>query len=268
MTDLVKAEALLREAAETFIMPRWRSLSEGEVEEKSGPQDLVTVADREAELFLTRALEDLLPGSKVIGEEAVSAGTVSAAALAGEGTFWLVDPVDGTNNFVHGSDRFGVMAALVRDQKVRAGLIYLPVDGRCAVAEEGSGAFFGGERLRCGGTKPFSEASGDFSRTYVEEPYRSTFDLATRKGRETRQGRCSAYAYTDTARGIIDYVIQYIMTPWDHAPGQIIVEEAGGRFGFLPDGEAYTPVAREPRPMLVTGRAGDWEGYAEVLGEV
>jgi fructose-1,6-bisphosphatase/inositol monophosphatase family enzyme len=266
VTDLAKAEALLREAAETYIMPRWRSLSEEEVEEKTGPQDLVTIADREAELFLTEALEALLPGSKVVGEEAVSAGTVSPDILSEEGTFWLVDPVDGTNNFVRGSDRFGVMAALVQGQKVRAGLIYLPVDGRCAVAEEGSGAFFGGERLRAGEAKPFAEAAGDFSRTYVEEPYRSTFDLATRKGRETRQGRCSAYAYTDTARGIIDYVIQYIMTPWDHAPGQIIVEEAGGRFGFLPGGEAYTPVARAPRPMLVTRCAEDWEGYAEVLG--
>jgi fructose-1,6-bisphosphatase/inositol monophosphatase family enzyme len=265
MTDLTKVEALLREAADRYIMPRWRSLSEDQVAEKSGPQDLVTIADREAELFLTRALEDLLPGSKVIGEEAVSAGTVSAEHLAGEGTFWLVDPVDGTNNFVRGSDRFGVMAALVRDQKVRAGLIYLPVDGRCAVAEEGSGAFFGGERLGSTGTKPFSQASGDFSRTYVEEPYRSTFDLATRKCRETRQGRCSAYAYTDTARGIIDYVIQYIMTPWDHAPGQIIVEEAGGRFGFLPDGRSYTPVARAPRPMLVTRCADNWETYSKVL---
>lgn len=268
LPEMDVVEARMREVADEVILPRFRSLGKDEVTEKTGPRDLVTVADREAEERLTPILEGLLPGSRVVGEEAVSAGTISTEALCEDGDTWLVDPVDGTWNFVQGSDLFGVMVALVRRREVVQGWILFPVSGECAKAELGGGAFLGEKRLERRGVKPFSEATGDYSSAYVDEPYRTAFTKAMKGVKGTRAGHCSACAYTDLARGDLDFVIQYKMSPWDHAPGQLLVEEAGGRFGFLPDGEGYTPVPRHDRPMLVTGVAENWSTYAAAMRDI
>ncbi|MEO1658529.1 MAG: inositol monophosphatase [Pseudomonadota bacterium] len=258
-------EALIREACETFIMPRFRALGEGEVVEKDGPMDLVTVADREAEVFLTEHLEKLVAGSKVIGEEAVSQGLTSPDLLLEDRDLWLVDPVDGTYNFVQGSDRFGVMVAFLRGGETVKSWIFLPVEDGCVIAEKGAGARLRGEPSAPRRGVPFSEATGDYSKVYVDEPHRSILDAGVARSAGTHQGRCSAHGYTELARGIQDYFVQYIMTPWDHAPGQLIVEEAGGRFALMPSGERYTPVPRRNQPMLITGDAAVWEDYAHQL---
>ncbi len=268
VNHLETVEALMREAAETLILPRWKSLAEGDVEEKDGPQDLVTIADQEAEAFLTPHLQDLIPGSIVIGEEAVSAGTVSPEFLKDGGDCWLVDPVDGTWNFVQGSERFGVMVARVQRREVVQSWILYPVDGRCLVAEKGAGATFGGERLGPHAAKPFPAAHGDYSATYVKEPFRSAFDKVAERCAGHHSGRCSAYAYGDLARGLLDFTFYCKLSPWDHAPGQLIVEEAGGRFGFLKDSAPYTPIPRPDQPMLATASAEAWPMYAEEMAGV
>lgn len=263
--NLDEVEALLRDVAERVILPRFRALGEGEIEEKNGPGDLVTIADREAELLLTDAFQAMVPGSVVVGEEAVSAGNVSPELLNEKRDLWIVDPVDGTWNFVQGSDRFGVMCAYFARGELAKSWIYYPVDGRCALAERGGGATFGGERIGAHAAAPFTEAKGDFSPIYVEEPWRARFLQTTKNSGTMRMGHCSAYAYGDLARGLLDYVLQYKMTPWDHAPGQLLVEEAGGRFGILPDGERYRPVPQDDRPMLCTASEEAWESYKKAL---
>lgn len=88
------------------------------MEEKS-PGELVTVADREAEAWLTPRLAALVPGSRVVGEEAVEADPSLLEGLEG-GVAWLLDPVDGTSNFARGEARFAMMAALLRDGEALA----------------------------------------------------------------------------------------------------------------------------------------------------
>jgi fructose-1,6-bisphosphatase/inositol monophosphatase family enzyme len=258
-------EEAIREAAERLIMPRFRELSPDDIEQKAHAEDLVTVADREAEWFLTKKLEAIVPGSKVVGEEAVSLGKTGTGILDEDRELWLVDPVDGTGNFVKGKERFGVMVARIRGGEVIESWIFPPVDGRMAHAAKGAGSTLGGHRLEGRKGVPYKESFGDYSGIYVDEPWRSRFDRNTTDAGGYRQGRCSAYAYLDTAGGLIDFVVQYKMTPWDHAAGQLLVEEAGGRFGFLPGGEPYTPVGRDDRPMLVTADRGMWEPYAAAL---
>lgn len=265
MVSAETVERLIREVADRLILPRFRSLSSDDITTKTGPHDLVTIADREAEEALVPELQALLPGSQVVGEEGVSLGATSTALLEDDDPVWLVDPVDGTYNFVHGSDRFGVMVALCQRQVVQQAWIYFPVDGRCLTAARGEGAFFDNQRLENTAQRAWESTCGDYSHSYVEEPYRSAFLKATASTAEVRQGRCSAYAYSDLAQGLIDFVVQYQMTPWDHAAGQLIVEEAGGRFGFLPGGEAYTPIMREGRPLLATACRDSWADYASRL---
>src|SRR6185437_792815 len=95
------------------VMPRFEKLESGDISEK-GPGDLVTVADIAAEHRLTPALRGLLPGSLVVGEEAVAADPAVLALLDGDDYVWVVDPIDGTANFAAGIPLFAVMVALIR----------------------------------------------------------------------------------------------------------------------------------------------------------
>ena len=97
---------LIREVAATVVLPRFRHLATDEVHQKA-PGDLVTIADQESERELTRGLTALLPGSTVVGEEAAAADPGVLDRLDGRGPIWIVDPVDGTNNFAAGTARAG-----------------------------------------------------------------------------------------------------------------------------------------------------------------
>ena len=260
-----EVQALMREAAAELVLPRFRQLSDHEIDTKSHPGDLVTIADREAEEWLTPRLMDLLPGAVVVGEEATSADPAVLDRLEEDAPVWLVDPVDGTANFVDGSPRFGLMIALAHGGETRAGFIYAPVENVMAVGVKGQGAVLDGVSMRGRVNRPFTQAFGDYSSKYVEPPLRDHLTAAFEGSAGTRAGHCSAYAYLDTARGEIDFVLQYLMTPWDHAAGVLMVEEAGGRFGFLDDGSPYTPVRRAPRAALITGDAGMWEEYRKQM---
>ena len=120
--------ALLQEACARYVMPRYRQLGQDEIEEKSGPNDLVTIADHQAETFLTPALSELVDGV-VIGEEACAADP-ELRGRAGAPVAWTVDPVDGTGNFVKGNDRFCSMVALLKHGRPVRSWIYVPLQER------------------------------------------------------------------------------------------------------------------------------------------
>lgn len=147
-------EEAVRKAAAQEIMPRWRRLAAHEVDQKAGPHDLVTDADRKAELYLTEVLPRLLPGSVVVGEEAVHANPASYGAIRGEAPVWIVDPVDGTRQFVRGEEGFCTLVALAHRGVVHASWTYAPAGDRLATAARGGGAFLDGERLYAGPPEP------------------------------------------------------------------------------------------------------------------
>src|SRR5271154_887994 len=145
--DLARVEAAIREVAAAEIMPRFRNLASGDMHEKQ-PGQLVTITDTEAELRLTPMLRDLLPGSVVVGEEGVAEDPSRLAWVAGETPVWLVDPVDGTQNFAEGKAVFATMVALLHQGRAVASWIFDPVTGRMATAEQGAGAYLDGARLQ------------------------------------------------------------------------------------------------------------------------
>lgn len=150
-------EDAVRKAAAQEIMPRWRRLADHEVDRKSGPHDLVTDADRQAELYLTEALSALLPGSVVVGEEAVHANPASYEGIRGEAPVWIIDPVDGTRQFVHGDTGFCTLVALALGGVVHASWTFAPVHEELATAVRGQGAFLDGVRLHAGSPDPGSD---------------------------------------------------------------------------------------------------------------
>jgi fructose-1,6-bisphosphatase/inositol monophosphatase family enzyme len=144
--DLDSVAQVLRDAAESEILPRFRQLAAADIREK-GPGDLVTVADEAAEIAITPRLLALLPGSIVVGEEAAAADPELLRHLSGDQSVWVIDPIDGTANYASGVPVFAVMVALIRDDRTIASWIYDPISGEMAMAKAGSGVSVAGDTL-------------------------------------------------------------------------------------------------------------------------
>ena len=267
--DPQKVTDALQFVAAELILPRFRNLAAGEISSKSSPTDLVTIADREAEAALIPILTGLWPGSTVIGEEGVAENPALLQQLGPDGVFWIVDPVDGTWNFTQGNEQFGTMVALVVEGETVMSWIYPPLTGHCATAEKGSGAFWQGQRLATRKDVSFEHAVADYSPKYMTDHWRDRLTPSIAKTASKRRGRCSAYAYLDMLTGKIDLTLSGMIFPWDHAPGTLMVAEAGGHTAFLEDGEIYRPIPHGKKPMLTVADKALWAVYAQaLLGEV
>ncbi|MGW6923651.1 inositol monophosphatase family protein [Streptomyces sp. NPDC054950] len=222
-------EEAVRKAAAAEIMPRFRQLGAHEVDQKSGPHDLVTDADRNAELYLTRALGALLPGSVVVGEEAVHANPATYEAIQGDAAVWIVDPVDGTRQFVHGDDGFCTLVALVRHGVLLASWTYAPARDQLATAVRGGGAFLDGERLFAGPPEPGRDLVVATSHPdYTTDEQKSALLGVWTDGVAPRACGSAGLEYLAIARGELDATAFSWEAAWDHAAGLLLVEEAGG----------------------------------------
>lgn len=222
-------EAAVRKAAAAEIMPRFRRLAAHEVDQKSGPHDLVTDADRQAELYLTEALGALLPGSVVVGEEAVHANPASYEAIQGDKPVWIVDPVDGTRQFVHGDPGFCTLVALAQGGVLLGSWTYAPARDQLATAIRGRGAFLDGERLHAGPPEPGRdlEVATSHPDYTTDEQKRALLGLWT-DGVAPRACGSAGLEYLAIARGELDATAFSWEAAWDHAAGLLLVEEAGG----------------------------------------
>ena len=234
---------LLREVAAAVITPRFRSLDDDEVMEKN-PGDLVTVADREAEVILTRRLLEAYPDAVVLGEEAYAADRgLMDRYLAAEHAF-TVDPVDGTKNFVAGSPDHAVMVAEVVGGETVRSWIHQPAHRVSWTAERGAGTVREGEPVT---TTPVGEGTTPRGVTSAWSLKGHTLDGLAPMG---LSWVCCGVDYPRLLEGETDYIVYSRSNPWDHAPGALMVTEAGGCVAH-PDGTRYTP--RSLRPGLVVG---------------
>ncbi|WP_406135608.1 inositol monophosphatase family protein [Streptomyces sp. NBC_01089] len=266
--DVTEVDAVVREAAAAEILPRFRQLAAHEIAEKSGPHDLVTVADRGAEDHLTAALTALLPGSVVVGEEAVAADPSSYAAIRGDAPVWIVDPVDGTRQFVRGEPGFCTLVALAHRGELLASWTYAAALDEMAVAVRGGGARLNGELLQAGSPAPGAELRVATSHPDFTTPEQKSSLLALRtEGVRTRPCGSAGLEYLAIARGTLDAVAFNWELAWDHAAGLLLVEEAGGAHLTL-TGEPFrvtggnalpftaardTATARRVRQLLAAG---------------
>lgn len=253
-----RVATILRDVAAEVIEPRFANLTAGDVQEKA-PDELVTVADTEAEHLLVRRLGELLPDVPVVAEEASAAeGIVRYDLLADAPRVWLIDPVDGTSNFVAGSSDWGVMAALVERGRTVLSWIWRPVDRRLYVAERGGGASVDGTRILP--PEPPAEAArlrGGVLRRFLDQATLDTVDANAGRFAGITTGRmCAAVEYPLIAEGVQDFAVFGRTLPWDHGPGALLVEEAGGVARRL-DGTPYEP-HQATRGLLVAASGETW----------
>jgi len=252
----------MSDVTERIIMPRYKSLADGDVRSKTHPGDLVTIADEEAERELTRILANLLRGSRVVGEESVAEEPDILNQLETDDPVWIIDPIDGTSNFVNGSPRFGVVIALAEGGETTMGWIFNPISKEFVHAERGGGTWLGsleGESRQLTITSVDKNVLADMA-AGLNHP-----DFALLKGkfaRVTRHGS-AAHDYWSLADGNMQVLCYRRLKPWDHAAGALIHAEAGG-YNRLLSGEAYNPCKQNQVGLLCAPSAEVWKSVAEL----
>jgi fructose-1,6-bisphosphatase/inositol monophosphatase family enzyme len=256
---------LIREVAATEVLPRFRHLTSDEIVQKA-PGDLVTIADKESEKVLTRGLTALLPGSVVVGEEAVAADPTVLDRMKDAGAVWIVDPVDGTNNFAAGKTPFAVMVGLMRDGEPVASWILDPVENHLTVAEAGSGAYRDGVRLKTRTDDPgVATLRGAVAGKYLPDHLREMASSHAAAFAEIHQGHhCAGYEYPSIALDEQQFAVFWLVLPWDHVPGTLIMREAGGTAAHL-DGSRYVPAVSTKRGLLVAANEDIWRTVRDGL---
>ena len=254
--------AIMQDAANRAVLPRYQSLSADQIDAKAA-DDVVTIADKEAELILAEGLARLLPEAAIVGEEAAHADPALLERL-GDALCWIIDPIDGTNNYAAGKPPFGLMVALSQAGETVAGWILDPLTGRFAHAHRSAGAFIGEDRIaaRSTGQQPpvaaislvfMDPAQRQAMKDHIA-PHYSLVDIP----------RCAAEQYPRLVLGVNDCSIFERTLAWDHAAGVLYVNEAGGK-AARPDGRPYR-VDEAHLPGLI-GAASErlWDDLARRL---
>lgn len=202
--------------------------------------DLVTDVDEASERLIVGRIRERYPRDGIVAEE-----TSSTAVL--QGRRWIVDPVDGTANFVHTHPFVAVSIALHDDQGPAVGVVHAPFLGEVYHAVRGGGAFLNGRPLRVSATDAFARsllATGfpfKAGKGKLDEYMRLVAD-AIRGSHDVRRAGSAALDLAFTAAGRVDGYFEVGLAPWDLAAGVLLVTEAGGRVTGWP-GDAGPPVA-------------------------
>lgn len=276
--DLREFADKVRQAAWQEILPRFQAVRDLDVRAKADATDLVTAADEEAERFLKREFERMMPGALFVGEESASLDPGLLDRLDHAETAVVVDPLDGTANFVAGMPLFGVMAAVVDQGRAVAGVIYDPISDDWMMAERGNGAFLvrpdGTERrLAVSARAPLADMVGYVSTDFVPPEIKPDILARLAKVRMFSSHRCAAHMYRAFAGGHGHFVMLDRLTPWDHLAGTLIATEAGAHVACL-DGSPYNTskragallTATDPDSWQILAREvfahDSWEGSA------
>jgi fructose-1,6-bisphosphatase/inositol monophosphatase family enzyme len=253
--------AIMRRATELAIRPRYRSLQAHHVSEKA-EDDIVTIADRESEIILAEGLARLLPEAAIVGEEAAHADPTLARKL-GDALCWIIDPLDGTNNFAAGRPPFGIIVALAEAGETVAGWIYDPLTGRCCRAERGKGAFVDDERVHSVGSGQAKPVVAITLGLVDPERAARVRDVFEQSCTFADNPRCAAEQYPRLALGQNDIAFFNRTFAWDHAAGVLFLNEAGGKAARY-DGSAYR-TDDDKTGVLAASTPALWAWMSELL---
>lgn len=259
---------ILREAARSEILPRFRALPDHAIRAKSSPLDLVTDADVAAEAAISRALARAFPGATIVGEEAASRDPAMLDSLGDAALAFVVDPIDGTKNYASGLPLFGVMAAVLERGETVAGVIVDPIGDDWACAAAGRGAWLeradGTRRpLAVATPRPPDESLGIVSWMFLSPPLKASVTANLPRVAGACDYRTAAHEYRLAAAGHYDFLLFGKLAPWDHLAGTLIHREAGGYCACL-DGSAYR-WSSTGEGLLCAADEASWRALRETL---
>lgn len=200
---------------------------------KRSPIDLVTKVDKACERLIQQQLQRAYPDFDFLGEE-------RGQRTAASDYRWIVDPIDGTNNFVHGFPFFGVSIGLEYRGHMVVGVIYDATRDELFTAVRGGGARLNGRRIHVSPTKQIAHSllSTGFSTNFLkqDQPYLGWFKTLQRKSHGIRRMGSTVLCLAALAAGRLEGFYEQDLWPWDIAAGILIVTEAGGRVSNLQGG--------------------------------
>jgi myo-inositol-1(or 4)-monophosphatase len=227
--DLDLAERAARTAGDV-LMSYYGRPAEG-VSSKSSSTDLVSDADREAERAIRELLEAERPDDGLVAEE-------GSRAQAASGRRWVVDPLDGTINFLYGFPAWAVSVALEDSEGLAVGVVHSPISRETFHAVRGEGAFVGDRRLHVRDSRPLAQALVATGFSYEAEQRARQADVIREllpRARDIRRAGAAALDLAWLAAGRVDAFFERGLKHWDWAAGRLLVEEAGGVVEWLED---------------------------------
>ena len=230
MTDQINWQRV-REQAETWIREAGKMIKDTinspiNVETKSSPDDLVTNKDREVEQFLIKKIRDQYPDHHIVSEEGFGD---EVKALSG--VLWLLDPIDGTMNFVHQHRHFAISIGIYENGVGRVGLIYDVMADDLYHAVKGQGAFLNEHRMPKLNEGALETAVFGINATWINTNRRIDPEImrpVVRKTRGTRSYGSAAIEIAYVASGLMDAYFTMRLKPWDYGAGLVLLEEVGG----------------------------------------
>ncbi|QEH35907.1 Inositol-1-monophosphatase [Aquisphaera giovannonii] len=209
------------------------AVSTKETDGKVTAYNLVSEADVAAERAIVEVIRRAFPKHAVLGEE-LNGGDGTSEAVLTAGDLWVVDPIDGTNNYVHGVPHFGVSVAYYQGGEAVCGVMGNPPRDEWFLASRGEGATFAGERVRVNGNPRLEDALVAYGYYYdrgamMEATLSAVRDLLLREIHGVRRMGAATLDLAYVALGHFGAYFEYELAPWDFAAGRLFVEEAGGR---------------------------------------
>ncbi|MFM1806245.1 MAG: hypothetical protein RL212_504 [Pseudomonadota bacterium] len=203
--------------------------------------DFVTEVDQAAEAAIIETLKDAFPDHGFLAEET---GEIQGSSMADQPShIWIIDPLDGTTNFIHGFPQYAVSIALAVDGITQQAVVYDPNRDELFTATRGAGAYVNNRRLRVAGRLKMSEALIGTGFPYREdqdvEAYLEIFAQMTRQCAGLRRPGAASLDLAYVAAGRLDAFFEQGLKPWDMAAGALLITEAGGLVGNYAGEESY-----------------------------
>lgn len=217
------------------LLRYWEQLGKDDAAVKAR-NDWVSRADRESELAIIQLLRERCPGDACLGEEGGASATVSDRT-------WIIDPLDGTSNYLQHFPFWSVSIALQEGAEIVAGVVYEPLRDLFFTAEKGAGAFRNGERMRVseqrGVEGAFLATGFPFRAQQFVGVYVRIFEDVIRVAKGVRRAGSAALDLAYTAAGVFDGFFELHLAKWDVAAGSLLVTEAGGRVSDFSGGDRW-----------------------------
>ncbi len=250
--------------AKQEIMPRFKNLAQADITAKS-KGELVTIADIAAENALSKKLLQLFPKAIIGGEESIAKTPALLKAVISADHAFLIDPVDGTNNFIKDDKRFSVMMTELRKSEAVSACIYLTAIDKICTAEKGAGAYISGKKIKIRNRK--SDPAHMVGAAHINrfpENLRTIARENLKKICQNRPAFCAGYDYISLVEGSKDFSVYYRTLPWDHMPGSLIFAEAGGYVRTLYDEQDYT-IHHQNKGLLSASNKEQWHSIRHII---
>jgi myo-inositol-1(or 4)-monophosphatase len=259
-SDLLETAIAAARAGGAVLVRNWRGLPQGAVAEKQ-KNDFVTSADRDSEAAIIARIRERFPDDAFLGEEGGASGAPGAKRT------WIIDPLDGTSNFVSGFPFWSVSIAARAGEEIVAGVVWDPLRDELYSAERGAGAFRNNDPIHVGelpGIEDAFLATGfPFRHREAIDIYLALFREVFLHARAIRRAGSAALDLALVAAGVFDGFFEFRLSPWDIAAGAVLIQEAGGVISDFSGGDRFWE-----RGNVVAGCSGVARGIREIAAKL